>query len=99
MKTVNHSRTKLGDSDMGNWMHGFFQYSNNNSGDTSKQSEAAFRAGVAWGRKDMLQHAVTTIQDMHDEHAEDYGQGLTNESLSGYQIAEKLVNDWKALDV
>lgn len=79
---------------MGNWMHGFWQYSNNNAGDTSKQSEAAFRAGVEWGRKDMLQHAVTVMQDMHDEHADKYGAGLTSEHLSGYQIAERLMKDW-----
>ena len=73
---------------MGNWLNGLYQYANSNGGDTSKEMSAAFRAGVEWGRKDMLQHAIILMQETHDLCVE------RNEQIDGYEMARELVQDW-----
>lgn len=84
---------------MGNWMNGLARFEEAHGGELNKVGQEAFRAGVEWGRKDMLLQAVRLMQDMHDEHADKYGAGLTNEFLSGYQMAEKLMHDWTPSNV
>lgn len=73
---------------MGNWMNGLWQFANTNGGDASKETAASFRAGVEWGRKDMLQHAITMMQETHDACVD------KSEALDGYEMARELVRDW-----
>lgn len=76
---------------MGNWIHGLFSLENALRRDATQPEKDAFRSGVEWGRREMLQQAVTLMRDEHDR----VYTGSEACQLSGYGTADILIADWQ----